>query len=348
MTQLLTASVVETGTLAFGELVQRCRDEIHRFRQRGPGAGSSACMELFRRAVVQRDEQAWSAIYDLYRALVQSWLREIHYDLKEPDVVVHEAFARFACAFTAEKLARSESLGAVFSYLKRCTTSAALDEQRRLRPAASLEALLEEPGYANEAIVSDCADDPADQVIACLSAQGIWQMLQQTLKAREQALLALLCQGMTPIEIYRRYPHAYPSVGAIYQMQRALRRRFNRDGLPLTAPAPSRRKKTPSRSNAKTPVPSKEPKVGGSLLTQPAADSPHGSQRDQQSSEPKIHYHLQLAFCGKARCRKCREGRGHGPYWYEYRFCEGHTIKRYIGKTLPSTLLPAASVSGCE
>lgn len=346
MAQLLTERAFETA-LPFGELLQRCRDEIHRYRRRDPTAGTSSCMELFRRAVTLRDEQAWSAIYDLYHVLVQSWLREIQPDLKEPDVIVHEAFARFACAFTAQKLARSESLGSVLYYLKRCATSAALDEQRHLPAAISLEALLEKPGFANEAIVSDSADDPADQVIACLSAQGIWQMLQCTLKAREQALLALLCQGMTPIEIYRRYPRAYPSVGAIYQMQHALRRRFERNGLPLEAPAPSpaRRKKVPGGSNTKTHALGEEPEARGSLSTQPAT---HDLRRGQQAPEPKIHYHLQLAFCGKRRCRKCREGHGHGPYWYEYRFCGGRTIKRYIGKTLPPPLLEASTVSGCE
>lgn len=55
----------------------------------------------------------------------------------------------------------------------------------------------------------------------------------------------------------------------------------------------------------------------------------------QSPSAPRILYHLQMNTCGKARCKKCRNGPGHGPYWYEYRIQQGRTTRRYIGKTLP-------------
>lgn len=55
----------------------------------------------------------------------------------------------------------------------------------------------------------------------------------------------------------------------------------------------------------------------------------------QSPTAPRVLYRLQTAFCGKARCRKCRAGEGHGPYWYEYRSQNGHTARSYIGKTLP-------------
>ncbi|GHO97004.1 transcriptional activator [Reticulibacter mediterranei] len=49
----------------------------------------------------------------------------------------------------------------------------------------------------------------------------------------------------------------------------------------------------------------------------------------------KITYHQQVSYCGKPRCRKCREGKGHGPYWYSYQTVNGHTTRTYIGKNLP-------------
>ncbi len=49
----------------------------------------------------------------------------------------------------------------------------------------------------------------------------------------------------------------------------------------------------------------------------------------------KITYHQQVTYCGKPRCRKCREGIGHGPYWYSYQTVNGQTTRTYIGKTLP-------------
>jgi Predicted ATPase len=49
----------------------------------------------------------------------------------------------------------------------------------------------------------------------------------------------------------------------------------------------------------------------------------------------KITYRQQFTRCGKQRCRKCREGTGHGPYWYAYWSENGRTVSKYIGSTLP-------------
>ncbi len=50
----------------------------------------------------------------------------------------------------------------------------------------------------------------------------------------------------------------------------------------------------------------------------------------------KITYHQQISYCGKSRCRRCREGTGHGPYWYAYQTIDGRTTRTYIGKHLPA------------
>ncbi|EFH88963.1 DUF6788 family protein [Ktedonobacter racemifer] len=49
----------------------------------------------------------------------------------------------------------------------------------------------------------------------------------------------------------------------------------------------------------------------------------------------KVTYRQQYTRCGKERCRKCREGVGHGPYWYAYWSEKGRTVSRYIGAILP-------------
>ncbi len=49
----------------------------------------------------------------------------------------------------------------------------------------------------------------------------------------------------------------------------------------------------------------------------------------------KITYHQQVSYCGKPRCRRCREGTGHGPYWYAYQTVDGRTTRTYVGKQLP-------------
>ena len=49
----------------------------------------------------------------------------------------------------------------------------------------------------------------------------------------------------------------------------------------------------------------------------------------------KVTYHQQVSYCGKPRCKKCREGTGHGPYWYSYQTVNGRTTRTYVGKHLP-------------
>lgn len=49
----------------------------------------------------------------------------------------------------------------------------------------------------------------------------------------------------------------------------------------------------------------------------------------------KVTYRQQFTRCGKQRCRKCREGEGHGPYWYAYWSEKGRTVSKYIGIHLP-------------
>jgi DNA-binding SARP family transcriptional activator len=52
----------------------------------------------------------------------------------------------------------------------------------------------------------------------------------------------------------------------------------------------------------------------------------------------KVTYRQQFTRCGKQRCRKCREGGGHGPYWYAYWSENGRTVSKYIGIHLPADI----------
>src|ERR1019366_3508550 len=52
----------------------------------------------------------------------------------------------------------------------------------------------------------------------------------------------------------------------------------------------------------------------------------------------KVTYRQQYTRCGKQRCRKCREGTGHGPYWYAYWSEKGRTVSKYVGVQLPADI----------
>ena len=60
----------------------------------------------------------------------------------------------------------------------------------------------------------------------------------------------------------------------------------------------------------------------------------------------KVTYRQQFTRCGKPRCRKCREGAGHGPYWYAYWSEKGRTVSKYIGTRLPEGIEASQIYSG--
>ena len=53
-------------------------------------------------------------------------------------------------------------------------------------------------------------------------------------------------------------------------------------------------------------------------------------------TDQHITYQLQTRKCGKASCSTCRNGQGHGPYWYAF-WREGSRLRSsYIGKVHPN------------
>ena len=52
----------------------------------------------------------------------------------------------------------------------------------------------------------------------------------------------------------------------------------------------------------------------------------------------KVTYRQQFTRCGKQRCHKCRQGTGHGPYWYAYWSVNGRTVSKYLGKDAPEDI----------
>ncbi len=60
-------------------------------------------------------------------------------------------------------------------------------------------------------------------------------------------------------------------------------------------------------------------------------------------TDQHITYQLQYRKCGKPTCGTCKNGAGHGPYWYAY-WREGAKLRSgYIGKTQPTGVTPVAA-----
>lgn len=201
-------------------LARLCGEETARYLRHEPYA-ERYCLELFRRAVEQRDDDAWAAVYTQYAAVVRRWL---HAAPADGDEIVSVAFERFWRAVDAAKFARFGSLPAVLQYLKMCAVTARLDAARSARSTAAEEPLGEEVQ-----LIGDGAS-VEDAVSSRAGAQDLWRTVQGCLNdERERLTVYLSCVvGMSPRDICARHPEQFPDVAEVYRLKRNVLDRLRR------------------------------------------------------------------------------------------------------------------------
>ena len=109
-----------------------------RCRQRSPGSNAHEeyCFELFRRAIVEKDNACWTAIYTQYEGLVMHWFKEQVPEGRIGDVPVSQMltypFEKLWRFFEAPKLAAARSLGSLLDYLHSCTITCVHEQYRNI------------------------------------------------------------------------------------------------------------------------------------------------------------------------------------------------------------------------
>jgi hypothetical protein len=214
--------------LTVNDLARCCSEETNKFLRQS-ASNDRYCLELFRRAIVRRDEDAWACIYQQYAPLVLTWVNQ-HQSattLFGPDgsaPLVNASFAKFAQALTPVKMGNFEALAAILKYLKMCVHSVIADEIRTRQSRQyeeTLESIEQEPA----------TDDPAEDVVSGLSAQGLWQVIQEELHNEDERLLIYLAyvQGMKPGEICAHHRQYFPAVEDVYRIKRNVLERLRRN-----------------------------------------------------------------------------------------------------------------------
>jgi hypothetical protein len=212
------------GALSIAELARRCADETLRF-VRGEPRDDIYCFEIFARAIVHREDQAWTAIMAQYRGIVLAYVGQhsAAAAVREPDEFwVNRAFARFWGAVGPDRFAQFPDLPALLKYLKLCVHSVLMDELRARRaPSLSLDELPENtPGAA-----------AAEQsLIGTLSGQELWSAVLGELQDEAERVIAILsfARGLKPSEIYDRNPRLYSDVADVYRIKRNVVERLRR------------------------------------------------------------------------------------------------------------------------
>jgi hypothetical protein len=210
--------------LTLDSLARRCAAENECFRHSQPSDPRYA-YELFRRALVERNDDAWAVLYELYRSLVEHWVRKntAFAASGEPsEVLVGEAFARFWQALPPERFTQFPSAAALLHYLQLCTGCVVIDSARAVARLAPIEL----------APVEDTHQPALDEeVIGQMRRQELWHLVGLRLNGEAERVVIVdsFVYGLKPATIHARRPDLFASVNEVYLVKRNVIERLGRD-----------------------------------------------------------------------------------------------------------------------
>lgn len=217
----------ELQRLTVDDLAKHCAAETNSYFQHGsydPGY----CLELFRRAIRDRDERALEVILLQYTPLVEKWVDKwisTHPDFsqfqEEEQDFVAQAFERFWRSFTPAKLEKSQSLAAVLRYLQLCV-SGVLTDQWRLARHQMYEDL--ETGEAAQSFVDE---------LSVIESANLWERISAYLhdEKERQIIYGSYFQEMNPRELIAAYPGSFRDIEEIYRIKQNVLARLRREGF---------------------------------------------------------------------------------------------------------------------
>ncbi len=218
--------LVDDRQVPLAELAGRCREETEKFLRREPSR-DGYCHEIFRRAICDREEAAWDAIFAQYRGMVLAWVRRhpVSATVREDDAYwVNRTFERFWTAVTPDRFGAFPSMAALLRYLKLCGHSVLLDEVRA-RGAARTDAL------DDRVAESIATPDVADTAIGYLAGSDLWDAIAAEMQDEAERRAAYLCfvLDLKPREVQERHPELYATVDDVYRIKRNLLDRLRRN-----------------------------------------------------------------------------------------------------------------------
>lgn len=233
---------------AIDDLVKMCRDQTERYVRREE-YDPYACFELWKRAVVGRDDLAWNALLEQYGSFVRKWIQHrlgssVVLQVEE-DVLLNGVFINVYRFLTPEKFGGFNSLPAVLQYLKLCCGSVVADYQRDLQGRKldlPLEAVAtaDDPGGAaetnyvpNERIRANFELEQVvvDRVDRAKFWDSVWVKLEDPLDRKLVYLRYVL--DLPPREIARLYSQDFASVQEVYRRIKNLLWRLRNTGFDL-------------------------------------------------------------------------------------------------------------------
>src|SRR5579883_1494095 len=209
--------------MSLAELTRCCAQEMSKYRRKEISS-DQYCLEILRRAVVLRDDQAWAVLQQQFNENIRLWLarhpyRETALRYEVDQSYIDDAFRRFWQAIKDQHLIFATLAGAL-SYLRMCLNCAIMDTLRAYsRPK-------EEPipDYAQSYLDEPSVEDRYHE-------NDLWEIVQSILpgeKERRVAFLHFHC-NLKPREIMRYCPGEFSGEDEIYRLKRNIVERILRN-----------------------------------------------------------------------------------------------------------------------
>lgn len=180
--------------------------------------------ELFRRAVVEQDADAWGEISISYRNMMIGWVRRCHVAAvtgESCEDLADEALARAWKALSPERFTQFPSLAALLAYLRTCVQATVIDAARARTNYERLAARIDQSTSA-----------PPDQVVLAEFDRAELWWLANSLVASEAERVVLIERfvfDLPPRVIRARHPALFPEVRRIYETVRNICDRLRRN-----------------------------------------------------------------------------------------------------------------------
>jgi RNA polymerase sigma factor (sigma-70 family) len=214
--------------MELGELAKKCAEATQQFFRELPH-DNRYCFELFRRAIVEQNKDAWNLVYEQYQPLVAHWVKAHPKFAKTDEDVenfVQDAFMSMWRALTPDKFERFPRLQGLLTYLKACAKTAIDLYLRKVPPNFIV------PDELTDEIKGlDSLPSHEEMVTRQMARAGFLRTVLARLKTEQERIIIQyrFYLDLRPREIFERFPDLFRDVAEVHRVKQNLLERLYRD-----------------------------------------------------------------------------------------------------------------------
>jgi DNA-directed RNA polymerase specialized sigma24 family protein len=211
--------------MSLSALADRCMREIEKYRRKEPH-NDQYCLEIFHRAMIKHDPDAWELLQQRFSPTVKAWMRnhpqrDVACRHQPEEDYVHDTFVRVWQASIRNTM-EFDSMAAALRYLKLTLQAVVIDTLSTY--SRSREVPLPDPGSDIHYTEEPTSEDNYE-------SHDLWEIIKSLLPHERERRLAYLLyvNGLKPREIVRYLPEEFSDIQEIYRLTRNIIERLTRN-----------------------------------------------------------------------------------------------------------------------